>query len=410
MVKKIYSRKGEMIEGSMGYGWGKVILLGEHFVVHGMQALVAALPMKTVATIKKSNKSSSYFLDQRPKVPHFKPTKTDKYQMLLENILLFLSIKEPVEVILEGDLLVTSGGIGASGATAVALVRALNQAFCLALSDEKIHDAALVGERVVHGNPSGIDTTAAMSGGVFLFQKNKKKIVSSCQSEYIPSDAKHCTEGYISSDTLRMSSGSTPHCTEGLLSKLNYFSPLYSLFVIPDLIRDLSPYPYAELTSRHCWGRSPSKQSNSGSSHFFKQSISLASSLDLVLVDSGKVSDTKTVIAQVNDLKIQKPHVMDEVFKRYENLVSHAYQALTRDDLKTFGQCMNDNHTLLQEIGVSSPELDHMATTARQAGAWGAKLTGTGQGGLLVALTPGKKLQDDVASSFQKQGYFVIKT
>ncbi len=51
-----------------------------------------------------------------------------------------------------------------------------------------------------------------------------------------------------------------------------------------------------------------------------------------------------------------------------------------------------------------------MVAIAKSAGAYGAKLTGTGKGGLMLALTPGKDLQNTVAGELQKKGYFVFKT
>jgi mevalonate kinase len=47
---------------------------------------------------------------------------------------------------------------------------------------------------------------------------------------------------------------------------------------------------------------------------------------------------------------------------------------------------MDATHTLLQQMGVSSPELDHLVAAARQAGALGAKLSGAGRGGNMIAL------------------------
>jgi len=52
------------------------------------------------------------------------------------------------------------------------------------------------------------------------------------------------------------------------------------------------------------------------------------------------------------------------------------------------GQLMNQNHALLQEMTVSSSELDTLVTAARQAGALGAKMSGGGRGGNMIALVP----------------------
>jgi mevalonate kinase len=71
---------------------------------------------------------------------------------------------------------------------------------------------------------------------------------------------------------------------------------------------------------------------------------------------------------------------------------------------------MNENHTLLPGIEVSSKELDSLVDIARKQGAWGAKLTGGGGGGCMTALTPGKELQEKVASTVEKAGFHVLRT
>jgi mevalonate kinase len=71
---------------------------------------------------------------------------------------------------------------------------------------------------------------------------------------------------------------------------------------------------------------------------------------------------------------------------------------------------MNENHKLLQQIEVSSRELDFLVSIARDAGALGAKLTGGGLGGNMLALTPGKDLQNKVANAIEKEGFQTVKT
>jgi mevalonate kinase len=64
----------------------------------------------------------------------------------------------------------------------------------------------------------------------------------------------------------------------------------------------------------------------------------------------------------------------------------------------------------LQQIEVSSRELDFLVNVAREKGALGAKLTGGGLGGNMIALTPGKDLQENVANAIEKEGFQVLKT
>jgi mevalonate kinase len=69
---------------------------------------------------------------------------------------------------------------------------------------------------------------------------------------------------------------------------------------------------------------------------------------------------------------------------------------------------MTENHKLLVDMDMSHEILDYLCKLALEKGALGAKITGGGRGGYMVALTPGKALQDKVASSFEKEGYKLI--
>ena len=100
----------------------------------------------------------------------------------------------------------------------------------------------------------------------------------------------------------------------------------------------------------------------------------------------------------------------DPIFKQAENLAVAGRKALENYDLKKVGELMNENHRILQEIGVSSKELDLLVDLARKQGAFGAKLTGGGGGGCMVALTPGKDLQGKVASAFKTAGFEFLST
>ena len=65
---------------------------------------------------------------------------------------------------------------------------------------------------------------------------------------------------------------------------------------------------------------------------------------------------------------------------------------------------------LLKEIGVSCEELDYLVKLTLKKGAFGAKLTGGGGGGCMVALTPNKKLQEKVASAVENESFKVLRT
>ena len=57
------------------------------------------------------------------------------------------------------------------------------------------------------------------------------------------------------------------------------------------------------------------------------------------------------------------------------------------NDPQTLGPLLNENHRLLDELGVSNDALNHLADFARRHGAFGAKLAGAGGGGVVLAIT-----------------------
>ena len=77
----------------------------------------------------------------------------------------------------------------------------------------------------------------------------------------------------------------------------------------------------------------------------------------------------------------------ERIFDQIGTISRDARQAIETGQPKALGPLMNDNHFWLHEINVSSPELASLIEMARQAGALGAKLSGGGRGGNLIALT-----------------------
>lgn len=138
--------------------------------------------------------------------------------------------------------------------------------------------------------------------------------------------------------------------------------------------------------------------------------IELQNPVEIVMGNTGKVADTTAAVADVKRRKEENDEKYDEIFKRAENIAYLAKQAFIDEDLHEIGKLMNENHKLLQQIEVSSKELDFLVKLARDYGAYGAKLTGGGLGGNMIALTPGRKLQDEVANAIEKEGFQTLKT
>ena len=92
------------------------------------------------------------------------------------------------------------------------------------------------------------------------------------------------------------------------------------------------------------------------------------------------------------------------VFDRIAELVSAAEKAIKAGDAKLLGQLMDEDHELLaRDLGISHPKLNKLVDSARKAGAHGAKLSGGGKGGVMVALVS-KENQEKVAKAVQSAG------
>ncbi|MFQ5615375.1 MAG: mevalonate kinase [Anaerolineales bacterium] len=76
----------------------------------------------------------------------------------------------------------------------------------------------------------------------------------------------------------------------------------------------------------------------------------------------------------------------ERIFAAVGEIAREARQAIENGQPAALGPLMNANHDWLCKMGVSSPELDHLVRAARGAGALGAKLSGGGRGGNMIAL------------------------
>jgi mevalonate kinase len=138
--------------------------------------------------------------------------------------------------------------------------------------------------------------------------------------------------------------------------------------------------------------------------------ISIHNPIEIVMGNTGKVANTTAAVTGVRERKEANPAKYDEIFDRAENIAYLGKDALQDEDYRELGKLMNENHKLLQQIEVSSRELDFLVKLARDTGALGAKLTGGGLGGNMIALTPGKELQESVATAIEKEGFQTLKT
>lgn len=133
------------------------------------------------------------------------------------------------------------------------------------------------------------------------------------------------------------------------------------------------------------------------------ETLTLRKALYLVIGDTGIPSPTATAVGDVRRSWEAEKSRYETLFDQIGNLTLQARQALESGQVEALGMLMNSNQELLGELGVSCGELDRLIASARQAGACGAKLSGGGRGGNMIALAP-PELAVGVASALQTAG------
>ena len=276
-----------------GSAAGKIILLGEHGVVYGRQALALPIPAAVGVT-----------LTEAPSLSHDLPG------VFVDRLLAEIGVAQTNWRIDIESRLPFGKGLGSSAAVAVAIARAFNSQLDLGLDDERINAIAFESEKLAHGTPSGVDNTLATYAKPMLF------------------------------------------CNDNGLS--------FELVEPPEA----PPVVVA-------WGE--------------------------------ETGATKEMVDGVRGRYSAAPAHFDALFDEMGQLSTDGAQLLREGDWSGLGMLMNLCHGLLNAIGVSTPELERMITLARQSGAAGAKLTGAGGGGSIVALCPGSVA--DVAEALRRSGY-----
>jgi mevalonate kinase len=114
--------------------------------------------------------------------------------------------------------------------------------------------------------------------------------------------------------------------------------------------------------------------------------LTVGAPFTLVIGDTGVRSSTRRVVEQVRRAWQRSPAHYDALFDQIGDTANQARRAIEAGRIDLLGRLMDDNHEFLIELGVSSPQLDELVEAARLCGAMGAKLSGAGQGGNMIAL------------------------
>jgi len=292
----------------------KVILFGEHFVVFGKPAIVAAIDRRAYVTAEPRSDETIYVKSEDLNLSGFfhdrgfeaeeggleGEMKLKPIETVARRIVNLSGKKTGVTLDISSDIPVEAG-LGSSAAVAVASASAVSGLVGLNLSKDDVFRFACDAERLIHGTPSGIDPAVSTYGGILQYLR------------------------------------------DGGITHLN-----------------------------------------------------ASKDLQLVIGDTGMSRSTGTLVAMVRDLRKRYPSVLDPILESAESIVCEAVKALEIGDLETLGELMNVDHGLLSAVGVCNEVLERLVYAAKMAGAYGAKLTGAGGGGCMVALAPHSRVESVV--------------
>ena len=123
----------------------------------------------------------------------------------------------------------------------------------------------------------------------------------------------------------------------------------------------------------------------------------------IVIGDTGISAPTKESVGDVRKLWEADKTLWEKVFDQVGEISNSAREQIESGHIESLGDLMNQNHALLQTMTVSSPELDRLVEAARRSGASGAKMSGGGRGGNMLALVT-KETAEPVSRSLLAAG------
>jgi mevalonate kinase len=127
--------------------------------------------------------------------------------------------------------------------------------------------------------------------------------------------------------------------------------------------------------------------------------------IHLCIGNTGMASSTKSMVETVARLRARKLETVEKAFEGIRVLVNSAHVAIEAGDRAALGRLMDLNQTLLGGLFLSTPEIERLCGLARDAGALGAKLTGAGGGGSVVALVPTQVVAEAVLRAWNSAGF-----
>lgn len=133
------------------------------------------------------------------------------------------------------------------------------------------------------------------------------------------------------------------------------------------------------------------------------QTLRLPVPFTIVIGDTGVASPTATAVGDVRRAREIDTARYETLFETAGRISQAARQAIESGHPESMGSLMDENQAVLREMGVSSPELERLVDAARAAGALGAKLSGGGRGGNMIALVS-EEIASKIATALTESG------
>lgn len=127
--------------------------------------------------------------------------------------------------------------------------------------------------------------------------------------------------------------------------------------------------------------------------------------LPLVIGDTGIKHNTGELVSSVRKLKEANQMAFGGLMSQAKDICSQALKALGSGNIDYLGMLMNESQLLLERLGVSHEKADDLIGVARRSGALGAKMTGAGGGGAIIALASSKEEGERVAAGIKAAGF-----
>jgi mevalonate kinase len=139
------------------------------------------------------------------------------------------------------------------------------------------------------------------------------------------------------------------------------------------------------------------------------KAISVKRPPTILVCDSGAHRSTKALVGSVVKRSQEQTDRFQKHLDEVAGISNAVVRALRKEDDDELGRLMNRNHELLRQIGVSTRALDNLVAGARKAGALGAKLTGAGGGGCIIAVCDDNNARSKIARKLREAGGTIYK-